>query len=639
MNRTKQLGLSLLALLCYIYAAAQSSVTKGEYWFDQQFDSRQTITLTGGVWDAQLDLSDMTPGLHRLAIRSGTNDGRWSAVMVKHFLVPQVSSTQENTLSKYEYWIDREFDKRVSGSFAADGVLDLDLDMASLSPGLHNISVRALDGNGNVSPVVVRHFLIPEEGSLNPNGLTTYRYWFDHNLDNAVEGTIAEGGLIDIDIELPDLDPGLHELNYQVKDEQGHYSATMVKFFEILEGVDAEGNIIVPQIVSYEYWFDDHPRKKVEVEPTTTLELNDVMLAVEGIEPKTVPADYTFDVENKKVIITQNVEFGLQVFNNLGIGSEAVKQAIDNYEISVDPLFVELTNEVGDTKVAPKGGQIQGFSYTGAVGDSLHWEITNEVGAEVDFYDDNGNAITPETKTIDEKDVLVMKMPTESVYALAYGATQDGDITIKVAQPVELAVNDATREYGEENPTFTYSIKGAAVDGEVAFTTEATAASGVGEYTVSIDGSGITNSYVTLKFGTLTITKAKLTITADDIEVHQDEEMPVLTWKAEGWKNGDDESVLTMQPVCATEGKPDSPLGDYAITISGAEAANYDITYVDGKLTVSLPVGIASFSANIAPADIYTLQGIKVRSKAETLDGLTEGYYIVNRRKVFIRRR
>ena len=30
---------------------------------------------------------------------------------------------------------------------------------------------------------------------------------------------------------------------------------------------------------------------------------------------------------------------------------------------------------------------------------------------------------------------------------------------------------------------------------------------------------------------------------------------------------------------------------------------------------------------------------IKVRSKAESLDGLAEGYYIVNRRKVFIRRR
>ena len=66
--------------------------------------------------------------------------------------------------------------------------------------------------------------------------------------------------------------------------------------------------------------------------------------------------------------------------------------------------------------------------------------------------------------------------------------------------------------------------------------------------------------------------------------------MPTLTWKAEGWKNDEDESVLTVQPVCTTEGSPTSSLGDYTITIGGAEAANYDITYVNGKLTVSVPV-------------------------------------------------
>jgi hypothetical protein len=81
---------------------------------------------------------------------------------------------------------------------------------------------------------------------------------------------------------------------------------------------------------------------------------------------------------------------------------------------------------------------MQGFSYTGVVGESLHWEITNEVGAKVDFYDADGNSITPEAKTIDDKDVLVMKMPTETVYVLVYGATEDGDITVKVEAPIKV---------------------------------------------------------------------------------------------------------------------------------------------------------------------------------------------------------
>ena len=549
-------------------------------------------------------------------------------------------------------------------------------------------------------------------------------------------------------------------------------------------------------LIAIDYWFNDEPRTRIAIDPAqASIDKNDIVIPLDDLKPRTISEEYVFDATQKKVITTETVTVGFQVFNNEEVGSEAYVETLENMSFTVDPAFVALDNEVSDTKAVPKGGDVQGFSYSGAVGDSLHWEITTEVDAKIDFYDADGNKITPEAKTINEKNVLVMKMPTESVYVLVYGATQDGDITIKVAQPIELAVIDATRAYGAENPTFTYSTKGAAVAGEVAFTTEATAASGVGEYTVSIDGSGITNSYVTLKSGKLTITKApltikakdytikqgealptvemeyegfkngetaevlttqatiattatsasepgtyditvsgaeaanyeltfvkgtltiaaadpvtitaksyeieygdelptfeftsegaalvgtpaitcdipegapagtypiviskggvtnyndtyvngtltiikaKLTITADDIEVHQDEVMPTLTWKAEGWKNDEDESVLTVQPVCTTEGSPTSSLGDYTITIGGAEAANYDITYVNGKLTVSVPVGITSIDANVAPADIYTLQGIKVRSKSESLDGLADGYYIVNRRKVLIRRR
>ena len=509
MNRTKRLGLSLLALLCCIFATAQSSVTKGEYWFDQQFDSRQTIALTGESWDTQLDLSAMTPGLHRLAIRCGTDDGQWSAVMVKHFLVPQAGSTQENnlsmyeywidrefdkrisgsfaeggvldldidmtslspglhnisvrvlddngnvspvivkyflipqagstqenTLAKYEYWIDREFDKRINGSFAEGGVLDIDIDMTSLSPGLHNISVRALDDNGNVSPVIVKHFLIPQAGSLKENGLTTYRYWFDRNLENMVEGTIGEGGLIDIDLDVSNLVPGIHRINYQVQDEQGNYSATMVKYFEILEGVDNEGNTIVPQIVAYEYWFKDNPRKRVEVEPTSVLTIDDTELLLEGVEPETVLPDYVFDVTTKNVVYTQDINFGLQVFNNLGTGSAAVTQTIEGYQTIVDTRMQTLVHEIASTLAAPTGSKVQGYQFNCSKGDRLYWFMDLAEGTTVDFYDANGEKIDAaaiDVETVGDKQARTITTTTTAVYALVYGATADeGQNTIRV---------------------------------------------------------------------------------------------------------------------------------------------------------------------------------------------------------------
>ena len=79
MNRTKHFGLSLLALLCCIVVTAQTtSVTECEYWIDQQFDSRQTANMSAGELTTQLDMSALPLGLHSLAIRTGTSDGRWS---------------------------------------------------------------------------------------------------------------------------------------------------------------------------------------------------------------------------------------------------------------------------------------------------------------------------------------------------------------------------------------------------------------------------------------------------------------------------------------------------------------------------------------------------------------------------------
>ena len=339
MNRTKNFGLSLLALLCCIVVTAQTtSVTECEYWIDQQFDSRQTANMSAGELTTQLDMSALPLGLHSLAIRTGTGDGRWSPVLVKYFLVPQPGSTQENTLAGYEYWIDGNYDNKVTGTFSTGGIVTTDLDMSSLPIGLHSISFRALDDNGHVSSVLVKYFLVPENTSTTENSIAGYRYWFDKDMENIVEGEMTSSGTIATDIDVSALNAGLHFFNYQVKDAIGKYSATMVSFFTVPE----QGGL-GDKIVAYDYWFNNNPRKRVEVTPTATLELNDIVIDMEGVEPETVPADYVFNSETKQVVFTFDVEFGLQVFNDLGTGSEAVTQTV-GYEFTIDPLFVALTN-------------------------------------------------------------------------------------------------------------------------------------------------------------------------------------------------------------------------------------------------------------------------------------------------------
>ena len=85
---------------------------------------------------------------------------------------------------------------------------------------------------------------------------------------------------------------------------------------------------------------------------------------------------------------------------------------------------------------------------------------------------------------------------------------------------------------------------------------------------------------------TLTVAKAPLTITAQNCSKNVGEENPVLTVKYDGFVLGEDETVLTSQPTIQTEATTDSPVGTYRISVSGAEADNYDITFVNGTLTV-----------------------------------------------------
>jgi hypothetical protein len=104
---------------------------------------------------------------------------------------------------------------------------------------------------------------------------------------------------------------------------------------------------------------------------------------------------------------------------------------------------------------------------------------------------------------------------------------------------------------------------------------------------LTISGSATTNYTLTQPTTTASITPASLTITADDKSRTYGLPNPVLTASYNGFVNGEDTNVLTVQAVLSTMADTDSPVDTYPITVSGAAAANYTISYVDGTLTVA----------------------------------------------------
>lgn len=169
-------------------------------------------------------------------------------------------------------------------------------------------------------------------------------------------------------------------------------------------------------------------------------------------------------------------------------------------------------------------------------------------------------------------------------YNISY---QPGTLTITKADAVIITARSYSRTYGDNNPTFEYDVQGAQLDGVPEITCEATKESPVGTYAIVVKQGTVKNYNVTFANGTLTVTKSPLTISAGTYTKRQGDPMPEFKAAYDGFKNNETEDVLTKKPVIMTTATESSAPGEYPVTVSGAEAQNYDISYQPGTLTVT----------------------------------------------------
>jgi hypothetical protein len=102
----------------------------------------------------------------------------------------------------------------------------------------------------------------------------------------------------------------------------------------------------------------------------------------------------------------------------------------------------------------------------------------------------------------------------------------------------------------------------------------------------------------------LTVNKANLTITADNKTKFEQQPNPTLTATYSGFVLGETPAVLLTPLVLATTATTGSAPGTYPITVSGATAANYNITFVNGTLTVQ-PKQNQTITFNALPVKTY----------------------------------
>ncbi|WKL47487.1 MBG domain-containing protein [Flavobacterium pectinovorum] len=179
-----------------------------------------------------------------------------------------------------------------------------------------------------------------------------------------------------------------------------------------------------------------------------------------------------------------------------------------------------------------------------------------------------------------------------SNYTITYEA--NGSLVITPAA-LTITTNNNNKVYGSDNPVLTATYAGF-VNGDTqaslttlpTITTTAVKGSAVGNYPITASGAVSSNYTITYGAnGSLAITPAALTITANNNNKTYGLDNPVLTASYAGFVNGDNEASLTTAPTITTTAVKTSAVGTYPIAASGAVSSNYIISYVPGTLTVT----------------------------------------------------
>lgn len=226
----------LLFILCLIFSAevyAQHYTV--EYWFDQNYGSRDTVSMDTSAWQMQLDVGYLEGGTHLLHIQIRDAESNYCAprsfVFYNSYNIDSV---------EYRMWFDQDCSNYQTG-YLNDGTTLIDIN--SLANGLHTMNLQIGSGqNAELHGYIFYKNMVGASAAPNVD----YTYWFDQNYTHRHTGTLNNGNLL---IDVDSLDNGVHTINWQLggEDDAELHSYLFYKH----TAVDS-----VFSHTEYMYWFD-----------------------------------------------------------------------------------------------------------------------------------------------------------------------------------------------------------------------------------------------------------------------------------------------------------------------------------------------------------------------------------------------
>lgn len=154
---------------------------------DDQLFTQQTVPGTQEVIHLDLDVAPLSQGVHKLQIMLATESGAVTGTYTSYFYRAILQEEVEE--ARLVYMIDGKEQPEASIASATNGTLHYNLDVESLSNGLHSISYALVGANGVYGTGTTQWFYkIP----LGGEGLVSYEYWLNDDEANMHHVDFAE---------------------------------------------------------------------------------------------------------------------------------------------------------------------------------------------------------------------------------------------------------------------------------------------------------------------------------------------------------------------------------------------------------------------------------------------------------------
>ncbi|RXJ96788.1 hypothetical protein CRU94_01370 [Arcobacter sp. AHV-9/2010] len=279
---------------------------------------------------------------------------------------------------------------------------------------------------------------------------------------------------------------------------------------------------------------------------------------------------------------------------NVGIYNTNLSGSADNYNIN----FTQGTLEITKADLTLNGLTAQDKTYDGNSSATVNkgaLTLVGKFGSDVVEFDDTNLVASFEDKNAGTvKQVNISGVTLSGTDANNYNVVAPNSLTANIDKAdATVTVNDSSKVYNGYNQNFDFSVDGL-VNGETkdilsGLTGLQTSSKNVGIYTSNIGGTD-TNYNLTFNQGDLEITKKDLAVTVTDkSKVVDGQEFSGGSVVYKGFVAGEDESVFTagnLEFTGDSQGAKD--VGKYSISASTSafEADNYNISYIDGILSI-----------------------------------------------------